>query len=320
MPSTDLALLADIGGTHARFALLDKGAVTHIETMRADTYDSAAAAATAYLSAHKAAPVRAVLAVAGPVHAGEDAIELVNHRDWNFSQKDFKTSCGIDDLLVVNDFEALAHGVPYLPRESLMQVGGGPAVDGAPIAVIGPGTGLGVAGIVFKDKAPQVIASEGGNVTLPVAGPREFAIAEAIRSARKDGHVSVENAVSGIGLVNLYNAIITVDGLQLPHRQAAAIASAALNGTCAASAEAVDLFCHFLGVAAGNLALTLGAFGGVYIGGGIVPQWPAHFAASRFRKSFEDKGDYRGYVARIPAFVILHPAPAFEGLKRLAGA
>ena len=100
-------------------------------------------------------------------------------------------------------------------------------------------------------------------------------------------------------------------------RDGAAITAAAINGRCAAAAEAVDLFCHFLGVVAGNLALTLGAFGGIYITGGIIPQWGEHFAASRFRQSFAAKGVYSDYVARIPTWLVLHPYPAFEGLKRL---
>lgn len=316
---SDPVLLADVGGTHARFALLQNGDIRHIETCRAAEHASAADAVKNYLAKHQATAKHAVFAVAGPVIAGEDRITLTNHRAWDFSQKEFAAACGFEKLLPVNDFEALAHGIPHMQVQHLRRIGGSmDPVAGAPVAVIGPGTGLGVAAIAFDQGRATVIAGEGGNVTLPVATPREFALAQAIRAATGEAHVSVENVVSGIGLVNLYNAIRSVDGRDLPPLQAAAIASAALNDSCDACAEAVDLFCHFLGVAAGNLALTLGSFGGVYIAGGIIPQWVDHFARSRFRDSFEDKGRYRDYAARIPAFVVLHPYPAFEGLKRLA--
>lgn len=318
MPSADtVTLLADIGGTHARFALLQGGQILHVEGGRAADHASAADAAKAYLARHNAQPRRAALSIAASVMPGQDAVELVNHPAWNFSQAAFRAALGLDHLLLINDFEALAHAVPHLRPQDLRQIGTGAPERFAPIGVIGPGTGLGVAGIVFHNGQPQAVASEGGNTTLPATTLREFQLLDEIRALTGHTHVSAEEAVSGLGLVNLYQAIGRLDGRDLPARDGAAITAAAINGRCTAAAESVDLFCHFLGVVAGNLALTLGAFGGIYITGGIIPQWGEHFAASRFRQSFAAKGVYSDYVARIPTWLVLHPYPAFEGLKRL---
>jgi len=183
-----------------------------------------------------------------------------------------------------------------------------------PIAVIGPGTGLGVAGIFFANGRPHPVTTEGGHITLPATTPREFSLFEFLKKT-KYSHVSAERVLSGKGLVNLHQAIMGVDGLPLLEKSAAEITDSGLAGSCKACAEAVDLFCHLLGVVAGNLALSYGAFGGVYIAGGIVPRLRDYFITSRFRESFLAKGRYRGYLNRIPTFVITHPYPGLEGLK-----
>ncbi|MDH3913833.1 MAG: glucokinase, partial [Rhodospirillales bacterium] len=195
---------------------------------------------------------------------------------------------------------------------------GDAAVKGAPVAVICPGTGLGVAGFIPTRPRPVVIASEGGHVTMAPADRRESALLEYLRGRFE--HVSAERVLSGPGLENLYQAVAAVDGLTAPPRPAQEIVARALAGDSRVSVAALDCFCAMLGTMAGNLALTFGARGGIYIGGGVVPRFAEFLPASRFRERFESKGRFATYLERIPAFVIVHPDPAFLGLEALVEA
>ncbi len=308
-------LIADIGATNARFALVDNGAIGHIRVLPCADYPTLAEAACAYLDLEKAAAESGAFAVATALD-GTDRVEMTNHA-WKFSIEDTRAAIGLAQLRVINDFEALAHAVPYLQATDYYQLGGVAPRKGLPIGIIGPGTGLGVAAVFFSEGKPVPSPAEGGHVTMPAMNAREFALFEYLKKT-KYHHISGERVCSGKGLVNLYQAVCGVDGLCLPERAPAEITAAALAGACAVCSEVVDLFCHFLGVLAGNLALTLGAGGGIYIAGGIVPQLGEnYFRVSRFRTSFQDKGRFSDYVARIPTFVITHPYPGFEGLVRI---
>lgn len=311
------ALIADIGGTHARFALVIDDRITQIDVLRTADYPGIAAAATAYLHRHGATVRHAALSVAAPLPPAGDAITLANLPGWNTSQSALQQDLALDTLFIINDFAALAYGVAALESAGATRLCGGSAVAGAPIGLIGPGTGLGMAGVIFVDGQPQVIASEGGNATLPATTLREYMIIDRLRILKGDGHVSAEDAVSGTGLPLLYQAIAQLDGRECETRDAAAIVAAARSKTCPVAIEALDLFCHWLGVMAGNLALTLNAAGGIYIAGGIVPQWLDDFRHSRFTASFSDKGAYRDYLSGIPVFVVTHPYPALEGMRAL---
>lgn len=312
------ALIADIGGTHARFALVSDNRVSHVEVLRADDYPGIAAAAKAYLAKHGISTIRhAALSIASIHTPHSDAITLINQTPWNTTRSALKTELGLDTLITVNDFEALAHGITVIGSGGCVQVCGGTPAHQAPIGVIGPGTGLGMAGIVFIDGLSHVIASEGGNTTLPVTSMREYHIVEQLRANKDDGHVSAENAVSGSGLPLLYQAIAGLDGITVPARSAPDITAAALANTCPVAVEALDLFCHWLGVMAGNLALMLTASGGIYIAGGIVPQWLDYFMHSRFAAAFVNKGVYRDYLSSLPVYVVTHPYPALEGMRAL---
>ena len=186
---------------------------------------------------------------------------------------------------IINDFEAVAYSLPSLAPPDLVGIGGGEAEAGAPMAVLGPGSGLGVACLVPGTEKHIVVSSEGGHATLAGANDREDEIIKHLRS--RFGHVSAERVVSGDGLENIYQAIVALDGLALAPRSAADITKSALAGDCPVAHEALATFCAFLGSFAGNVALTFGARGGVYIAGGISPRIVDFLSRSEFRSRLE---------------------------------
>ena len=308
-------LIADIGGTNARFAHVEKdGKVLDIDVLACNDYASVTDAAKAYLAKYKRTADRAVLAVAAPILG--DEIKMINHT-WVMSKKKIQSDMGLKSLKVINDFTAIAHGVPHLSSTDYYQLGEGAAQKGAPIGIIGPGTGLGVAAVVFDEQGRAIpITTEGGHVTMCANTQREWDIIAELKR-EKYHHVSAERLVSGKGIVNLYHAICEIDGKTPDKDDPSDITKAGLDKSCPACVETLDLFADFLGTLAGNVALSLGAFGGVYIAGGIVMKLGDWCKTSRFRESFMAKGRYRDYLSRIPTFVITHPYPGFVGLQGL---
>jgi len=255
----------------------------------------------------------ALLAVAGPVD--NDRCVLINSA-WTIDAPELCAAFSFARVHILNDFEATALSLPLLTAADLYPVGGGEAVLGAPMAVLGPGTGLGVACFVPSSQSSIVIASEGGHATMAATSDREDAIIDYLR--RQFSHVSAERVVSGSGLENLYRAVIAIDGIEAPKRNAAEITNAALDGTCPIARAALDLFCAMLGTFAGNVALMFGARGGLFIAGGIAPRLTEYIARSEFRARFEHKGRFRQYLASIPSSIIVHPAATFMGLRSIA--
>jgi glucokinase len=308
-------LLADIGGTNARFAWQSgPGAEPDdVLNLACAEHPTLEAAIHAYLArTGHVIPRACAIAVASPVTG--DLVRMTNHH-WAFSVSALQVAFGFEQLRVLNDFTALALALPLLPRGVLRQVGGGAAVPGAAIALIGPGTGLGVSGLVPDGLGGWLpLQGEGGHATLAGRTPREHAVLQLLED--RHGHPSGERAISGQGLVDLHQALQALDapGRPITSRTAAQIVQGAKAGDDIPCLQAVDLFCAFLGTAAGNLALTLGALGGVYIGGGIVPRLGGLFDASPFRARFESKGRYVAYLAPIPVFVIeAETSPALLG-------
>lgn len=309
-------LLADIGGTNARFALLLDGEVTDSRTLNGAAYGTIGDAARDYLSrTRSAAPSAAAIAIAAPVTG--DEVRMTNH-SWRFSIAEFRRELGVQRLIVLNDFTALAMSLPYLPREELRQIGGRSGDSEGSIALLGPGTGLGVSGLIpHRDAIHTVwtpLQGEGGHVTVAANTQREAAVIAVLRE--RFAHVSAERVVSGPGLINLYSALCAVDAVEARPLEPRDITDAALAGSDSQCVEALQMFCSLLGTVAGNLALTLGATGGVYVGGGIVPRLGDYFVASDFRPRFENKGRYRQYLAPIPVHVIHSSGAAFYGLAR----
>ncbi|WP_157267609.1 glucokinase [Azohydromonas aeria] len=309
-----LRLVGDVGGTNARFALLDDfGHLQAIETLATADHADLAAAVQAYLAPLGRPALReAAVAIANPIEG--DWLQMTNS-PWRFSIEATRQALGLRRLCMLNDFEALAMSVPGLAGAQLEAVGGGSAAEGAPKVVIGPGTGLGMASLVRGPGGRWLaVAGEGGHATLAPTCAREADILRVLWQRHE--HVSVERAVSGMGLENLYRAIATLDGVPVQPLAAADISQRALAGADAQCTEALECFCALLGAAAGNLALTLGARGGVYVGGGIVARLGDWFARSPFRAAFEAKGRYRDYLGRIPTWVIRAEEPALLGAAR----
>jgi glucokinase len=310
-------LVGDVGGTFARFAMVFQadGPVQAMARYRCDHHATLWDALQQYLAEHaKATPRACAIGVATAVTG--DEVRLTNH-PWRFSIRELQAHLGVERLLVLNDFSALALSLPQLPADELWQVGGGVAVAGAPIALLGPGTGLGVSGLVPMPggRGYVPISGEGGHVTMGGFDADEAVVLH--RLHQQFGHASAERALSGPGLENLHRAVCAEAGRIAPALSAAQVTQAALVGTDADCEKALSIFCNLLGNVAGNLALTLGARGGVYIGGGIVPQLGNWFARSSFRERFESKGRFRDYLSAIPTWVVRSDvSPALIGACR----
>ena len=306
-------LLADIGATNARFALLTNGEIVQSDVFMVADYDNFADAIAAYVGqfAQNERPNEAALAVAGPVLG--DRVAMMNS-PWNFSISDLKQQFGWTRLHIMNDFAANALAIPALTPDDRFQVGEGEPVANAPIVALGPGTGLGVGGLVPCEGRWVAVAGEGGNVTLAALDSREAAIIDILR--RQYAHVSAEIVLSGPGLVNLYDSLCELAGKPATPSTPEHITHI-YPGCDPQCREAVTIFCAMLGTFAGDVALTFGALGGVYIMGGIVPKIAEIFRHSAFRERFEFKGRYRHYLSNVPTYVVTHPFPAFLGLRTL---
>ena len=307
-------LVADIGGTNARFAMFfdNVGTLSNERSMSCDRYAGPVEAIEAYLRETNAQrPHEIAMAVATPVTG--DRIKLTNSH-WDFSVEETRQALRVDRLLLLNDFTALALSLPHLTAAQQRQVGGGQAVSKAAIALIGAGTGLGVSGLLPTKDGYVPIEGEGGHVSFSPANPRETEILRIVW--REFPHVSAERLISGIGLDPLYRAIAELEGKTGPAPTPAMITERALRGNDSLCCDVMNTFCSMLGTAAGNLAVTLGARGGVYIGGGIVPRLGEFFDRSPFRERFETKGRFSNYLKTIPTKVVLADYPALTGAAR----
>ena len=314
-PDAGVGLIGDIGATNARFLLVRTDGTTTAPRVYALTdFASLADAINAYLTeeAPPVRPVRSVLAIASPVTG--DQVTMTNH-PWTFSIEAVRQQFGLTRLLVVNDFAADAAAIPYLGEKDRIQIGGGAPVKEAPIGVIGPGSGLGVGALVPSANGALTISGEGGHVTMTPATAHESAILDLMR--KRYDHVSAERLLSGPGLINLYNTRCELAGTPAASYTADQITSPSIWKKDPRTREATSIFCAMLGTVAGNLALTLGARGGIYIAGGIVPRIATFFAQSEFRARFEAKGRMRGYLAAIPTYLIVRPLPGLLGAAAL---
>ncbi len=308
------ALLADIGGTNSRFALMEEdGRIGPVAYARVADFPTVRDAMADFLArqANGAHVSTAVLAVAGPVVNNRC---VMTNSPWIIDGKELRAGFGLDAVHVLNDFEVLAWALPALQPADLFRLDAQSGAAGEPLLVLGPGTGFGVSCLVERHGARVAVITEAGHATLPAETEREERVIAAMR--RRMGHVEIElGALSGAGLQNLYEAVAEVDGAKAPQRDAAAITAAALDGSCDLSRTVLEMFCAILGSVAGNLAVTFGARGGVYIAGGIVPRFPKFLAASTFRERFEAKGRFRDYLHPIPTSIIVKPDASFAGLK-----
>ena len=305
-------LVGDIGGTNARFALWHDGGLSAVRVSATADHATPEQAIAAYLAAEGLAPDAldsVCLACAGPVEV--DPFRFTNNA-WFIDRAAFCRELGVRDLLLVNDFSAMALGMTRLQPDERIVVCPGVAEPGRPSVVIGPGTGLGVGTLLDLGGGRwHALPGEGGHVDLPVGSAREVQIWQALH--RQLGHVSAEaGALSGRGLLELYRAVCAVDDQPVRLQDAAQITQAALQGEPLA-AEVLELFCCVLGRVAGNNVLTLGARGGVYIAGGMVPRFTDRFLASGFSRSFRDKGCMSDYFEGIPVWLVTAQYPGLVG-------
>ena len=296
------AVVADIGGTNARFALVDLTtlATSNLVVFPSQAHASLQSAAAAYLKALRVRPRLAAFAVAGPVLG--DTVSVTN-LGWVTSQGELRDAIGAEVLLVLNDFEALAHSLPLLREPDLFPIGGGSAEDRATKVVLGPGTGLGVAGLGRSKSGWVPIPGEGGHISFGARDPHEFELLERLRAGRV--HFSAERVLSGPGLMALYATLAKLNGAGVAARHPREIVESSYSGADPIARQTVEQFIVWLGRFAGDVALLFGAKGGVYLGGGIAPKIISALQAGSFREAFEAKGRLSDYLARIPIQVIL---------------
>jgi glucokinase len=307
-------LLADIGGTNARFALeTEPGEVTQIRVYPCADFPTIEDVLKKYLKDTKVGRVNhAAIAIANPVDG--DQVSMTNFK-WAFSIEATRRALGFDTLLVVNDFTALAMALPGLTDAQRVQVGGGARRQNSVIGLLGPGTGLGVSGLIPADDRWIALGSEGGHASFSPMDEREDLVLQYAR--KKWPHVSFERVAAGPGIELIYRALAARDKKRVPPTIDPAFVVDRAHAGDALALEAVECFCGILGTFAGNLAVTLGALGGMYIGGGVVLKLGDLFLRSSFRERFEAKGRFEPYLANVPTYVITAEYPAFLGVSAI---
>ncbi len=318
-PNSDLTLLVgDVGGTNARFAIArwvdGRPVLEHHESFPASEHPTFLGGVKAFIDGCEVKPSGGVIAVAGPVTDGE--IDLTNS-PWRVSERELGT-LGLDPIRLINDFEALAWGAPAVPRAELASLGGPDEGDPhAAIAVLGPGTGFGVSALVRDARGNELaMPSEGGHACFAPGDAVEDEILRILR--RRYERVSIERLICGPGLLNMHRALAEIEGRETHIDDPADITREALEDPRSPCGATLARFCAILGAVAGDIALTTGARGGVYIAGGIAPRILPFLKASPFRERFERKGRFADYMKAIPTNVILHKHAALLGAARVA--
>ncbi|OUL58847.1 glucokinase [Pseudoalteromonas ulvae] len=309
-------IVADVGGTNARFALVTdfdvaslQFTIAHAQTFVSAEFTSLESVLSAYIATLPfSQPTRAALAVAGPMKGQE--VNLTN-LGWRFTLNALKTEFNFQELKVINDFAAFAYAAPYLKTDQNLPIKHGTAETYSNIAVMGPGTGFGAAALVFNDHQQSVLSCEAGHITLAAVNEFERQLISLI--AQEVKHVSVETVFSGSGLERLYRAVATVKQQPVEDYSAARISELALLGQCDICQQTLAQFCDWIGSVAGDLALTFGARGGVFIGGGILPRMQDVLLQSQFADRFMQKGIMSHYVADIPVTLVTQDNIPFIG-------
>lgn len=295
--------VADVGGTNIRLARVTDTGVTDIKKYQCRDFASIDLAIQAYFTDMPAVQFSdGCIAIACPVLG--DQVEMTNH-SWAFSQKALKQQLRLKNLRVINDFTAVAHSLPTLSDDQVIQIGEGTAIEGGNIAVFGPGTGLGVEHITMTPAGWQTLDGEGGHVDFAPVDETDVVIWRHLQNLH--GRASAEEVMSGRGLLNIYTALANARGVKVELTDPAQVTDQALTGTCDICEAALTQFCRIMGSFAGNLALNMATTGGVFIGGGIANRFADFIKDSDFRARFEAKGQMKHYVKNIPCFLIAEP-------------
>ncbi len=303
-------LVADIGGTNARFALeTAPQKIGQVEVLPCNSYDTLVDAMREYMS-RVGNPVvhHAAIAIANPITG--DWVQMTNHH-WAFSIETTRQAMHFATLIFLNDFTAQALAITKANKQDLVQIGGSMPIENMPKAVLGPGTGLGVSGLIPSKTGYVPLAGEGGHVSFAPFDDAEVMIWQYAK--KKYGHVSAERFLSGGGLGLIYEALAEREGVKRQKLTPAEISERALSGSSPLCRLTLDIFCAMLGTVSSNLALTLGARGGVYLCGGIIPRFIEYFKSSPFRNRFESKGRFDAYLAAIPVYIVLSEYPGITG-------
>ncbi|HEY0289956.1 MAG TPA: glucokinase [Pseudomonas sp.] len=306
-----LAMVGDIGGTNARFAIWEDDQLHSIRVFPTVDYASPEAALLIYLEdleLQRGDVGSICLAVAGPV-VGDDFHFTNNH--WKINRPSFCAELKIDNLIMVNDFTAMALGMTRLREGEYLTVRHGKGDPNAAKVVIGPGTGLGVGTLIRTgDNHWTALPGEGGHVDLPIGSPREAMLWMRLMAGHE--HVSAETVLSGAGLLLLYQVSCALDGIEPTLKSPVAITSAASKGDKVAAAV-LEQFCVFLGRVAGNNVLTVGGRGGVYIAGGVIPRFVDFFMQSGFNRALSEKGLMKDYFDEVPVWLVTAEYPGLTG-------
>jgi glucokinase len=295
--------VADVGGTNIRVARVTESGVTDIKKYMCNDFASIDLAITQYfadLPEHSF--TQGCIAIACPVLG--DQVVMTNH-SWAFSQNALRSQLKLDALFVINDFTAVAHSLPVLGKDQVVQIGEGTAKENSNIAVFGPGTGLGVEHITMTSTGWQTLDGEGGHVDFAPVDETDVVVWRHLQSTL--GRASAEEVMSGRGLHNIYTALANHASSPVVFTEPAQITEAALNGTCELAEATLTQFCRIMGSFAGNLALNMATTGGIFIGGGIANRFPEFIQNSDFRARFEAKGQMKHYVKDIPTYLIAEP-------------
>lgn len=296
-------LIADIGATNARCATYTAGneEPAHLRTFLNHDFDSLESLLSEYLSGPEARPSQAIVAVAAAVHS--DSVQMVN-RDWKFSTTSLANALRLSDVLLLNDYHAVAYALPLFRNDQLCEIGKATQKLEGNYAVLGPGSGLGMSAWIGNRQSGCAMTGEGGHITLSARNDAEQKIIRKMQD--RYGHCSAERILSGPGIVDLHHAM---HGNRMSSPEE--ITANPDDPTCAAT---MKQFFSFLGSVAAELALITGSFGGLYIAGGIVPACLEQLKVSPFRERFEDKNRYQDYMQAIPTYVITDEIPGLSGL------
>lgn len=312
---TNVVVAVDFGGTNTKIAQIRGTLLFDVQTEKTEAVESAAAFVTDYVAdlSYHAKSMRLFVSAAGEVE--DDSVHLTN-QDLRVEARTLSRIPSISSVSLFNDFEAVAWSLGAMSNHQLKPIGGGAAIEDAPVAILGPGTGLGVALRIKQDDITMVIPTEGGHGSMPASSSADCAFLAAAYASHP--HISPEDILSGRGFVMLYETIATMRGKPAQPLSPQEITQRAIEDACPICVEAFAMFWSFLGNFAGNQALSLGARGGIYMAGGIVPKFLEHIDSSAFRDSFEGKGRFADYLKRIPVFVVTHPQPELVGLAVLS--
>ena len=305
-----LGLVADVGGTNIRLALATADGLAELRCFRCADFISLEAVIRHYLESVAKTPDYGCIAIAGPISG--DRFQMTN-LGWSSSIRSLESSLGLARLWVINDYTAIAMSLPSLGGDQLLTLRRGEANGQAPMMVCGPGTGLGAAQLVPVKGRYHPVSGEGGHVDFAPVTPRQQQLHQVL--ARRFGHVSVEQLLSGPGLENIYQALVvlTPDASVATTLPASEITDGFIEQKCTLCIEAVNLFCQVLAQAMANMALTTGALGGMYIAGGIMPRLVNYLDIARFGEDFINKGRFRQYLAAIPVYLVTEPQPGLIG-------